>query len=329
MPENFNLPDISSYAAPIYIAFILLELFLINAHKIRGDYEARDAATSITMGLGYFIFGTIIASGIYAFLYGILFWVYQFRLIDIPFTIWALALCFILDDLLFYWSHRLQHIIRWGWASHVIHHSSQHYNLSTALRQPWFNFLTGSFILAIPLVLLGFHPAWIAFSSSLNLFYQFFVHTEAVRKMPPWFEAVFNTPSHHRVHHGRNPRYLDANYAGVLIVWDRLFGTFVPEEESETVRYGLVKNIGTFNPIKVATHEYLSIFRDAARPGLSFMQRLAYIFAPPGWRHDGRNMTSREIKEDFVADHPELAGAPGLPPEIPQSQQKPSTEPAE
>ena len=313
MSDAFNLPDISSYAAPIYMVFIIGEILLVHGGRLKGDYEARDAATSITMGLGSLIVPLLLSTTIYAALYGFLFWVYQYRLITLPFSPWVLLVVFVLDDFRYYWSHRLQHIIRWGWANHVIHHSSQHFNFSTALRQPWASFLTGSFLLAVPLVLFGVHPAWLAFVYSINLFYQFFIHTETVDKLPRWIEAIFNTPSHHRVHHGRNPRYLDSNYAGVLIIWDKMFGTFVPEDSQEPVRYGIVKNIGTFNPFKVATHEYWAIIKDASRRGLSLGQRLAYIFAPPGWTHEGAHSTSREIKRRYVEEHPQRAGTPGLP----------------
>jgi hypothetical protein len=128
----------------------------------------------------------------------------------------------------------------------------------------------------------------------------------------PWVEAVMNTPSHHRVHHARNPRYLDANYAGTFIVWDKLFGTFVPELDRDPPQFGLVKNLGTFNPLRIATHEWLGIFTDALQRGLSWKQRLLYAFAPPGWSHDQSRDDSHAIKRDFVARHPDEAGTEGL-----------------
>jgi hypothetical protein len=141
--------------------------------------------------------------------------------------------------------------------------------------------------------------------------------------MPRWFEAVMNTPSHHRVHHGRNPRYLDANYAGVFIVWDKLFGTFVPELEEEKPDYGLVHNIGTFNPLRVAFHEWVGMLKDIARPGLTFSQRVMYAVAPPGWSHDGSRQTSEQIKASHLSRHPEDQGTPGF------EQDTRTTEPAE
>ncbi|WP_428028540.1 sterol desaturase family protein, partial [Altererythrobacter sp.] len=198
--------------------------------------------------------------------YGFYMWLWQFRIFDLG-TAWVVvAICFFLDDLRYYWVHRFGHTIRWVWASHVNHHSSQHYNLSTALRQSWTGTFTFMLVMRAPLILIGFHPLMVLFCGALNLIYQFWIHTEAIVKLPRWFEAVMNTPSHHRVHHGRNARYLDANYAGTFIIWDRLFGTFVPEQADEKVQYGIVHNIGTFNPLRVAFHEWVGLFRDVFRP---------------------------------------------------------------
>ncbi len=191
-------------------------------------------------------------------------WVWQFRLFDLGLLVWVFVAAFLLDDLRYYWYHRIAHRVRWVWAEHVNHHSSQHYNLSTALRQSWTGLFTG--ILQVPLVLLGFHLAVIAFVYGFNLVWQFWIHTETIGKMWAWFEFIFNTPSHHRVHHATNPRYLDANYAGTLIIWDRMFGTFVEELEEDRPRYGIVKNLGTFNPLNVAFHEYVGIFKDVFLP---------------------------------------------------------------
>jgi sterol desaturase/sphingolipid hydroxylase (fatty acid hydroxylase superfamily) len=225
---------------------------------------------------------------------------------------WVVVLCFVLDDLRYYWVHRFGHRIRWVWASHVNHHSSQHYNLTTALRQTWTGTFTFMMIVRAPLILLGFHPAMVLFVGGLNLIYQFWIHTEAIGRLPRWVEAVMNTPSHHRVHHGRNARYLDANYAGVFIVWDKLFGTFVAEDDREKVDYGLVHNLGTFNPLRVAFHEWVAIFRDVTRPGLTLRQRLMYAVAPPGWSHDGSRETSDQIKARHRTASPGDAEGPGL-----------------
>ncbi len=308
MTETVTYPDIVMLAVPVFIAVILAEIAAIRWMKRAGRYETRDALTSLLMGAGNVVAG--IALGFIA--YGFFTWLWQFRLFDLGTGIVVVALCFILDDLRYYWYHRIAHTSRWVWAEHVNHHSSQHYNLTTALRQSWTGTFTFMWVLRAPLILLGFHPAMVIFVGGINLIYQFWIHTEAINRLPRWFEAVFNTPSHHRVHHGRNPRYLDANYAGTLIIWDRLFGTFVPELEEETVQYGLVHNIGTFNPIRVAFHEWIAMFRDIVRPGLTLRERINYALAPPGWSHDGSRQTSRMIKQAYLRQHPEQANTPGL-----------------
>lgn len=184
-------------------------------------------------------------------------------------------------DLLYYWNHRIWHETRFMWANHVMHHSSERYNLSTALRQA----VTDPFIFLVPysaLSLVGIRPDIVANSRSLNLLYQYWVHTDAIDRLGP-FEEVANTPSHHRAHHGVNPQYIDRNHGGILIVWDRLFGTF--EREDETVVYGLTKNINTFNPLRVATHEYRDIFRDVAA-STTWTDRLSFVLRGPGWAYE-------------------------------------------
>ena len=208
----------------------------------RGDYDWRDTFTSLTMGFGSTLASVVFGGTIVAAYAATARW----HLFAIPVTWWSGALCFVLDDLAYYAFHRSAHRVRWFWASHVVHHSSQHYNLTTALRQTWTGFWSLSFAFRLPLLLLGFDVRLVLFVAGVNLVYQFWVHTEAVRRLPFGLEYVLNTPSHHRVHHGSNPAYLDRNYGGVLIVWDRLFGTFEPEVEP--VRYGLVHNIASFKP---------------------------------------------------------------------------------
>jgi sterol desaturase/sphingolipid hydroxylase (fatty acid hydroxylase superfamily) len=190
---------------------------------------------------------------------------------------WLVALLGV--DLAYYWYHRSHHEVRLLWASHVVHHSSRRYNLAVALRQPWIVFTTLPFL--APLALLGVPHELIAASWAINLLYQFWIHTELIDRMPRWFEAVFNTPSHHRVHHGKNPQYLDRNYAGVLMVWDRWFGTFEPEVEP--VVFGLTKDITTHNPFKIATHELAAIARDV-RASRTWRDRAGRVFRGPGWQ---------------------------------------------
>ena len=207
-----------------------------------------------------------------------------------------------LDDFSYYWFHRTSHENRFFWASHVVHHSSKHYNLSTALRQTW----TGgfySFIFWLWLPLIGFHPGMIIFQMSISLLYQFWIHTELIQKMPKWVEFFFNTPSHHRVHHGSNPIYLDRNHAGILIIWDKLFGTFQPELESEKVKYGLVVNIKTYNPIVIAFNEWGALFKDLIIKNVSLRNRIKYLYKPPGWKHDGTGKLSADLKEEWLKEN--------------------------
>ena len=305
---EIQFPDVVQLAVPFFIIALLAEVLAIRFFRAGGAYETRDTLTSLVMGAGNVVVGILL--GFMA--YGVFTWFWQFRFFDLGTTWPIILLCFVLDDLRYYVFHRIAHRVRWVWASHVNHHSSQHYNLSTALRQTWTYELTFMAVLRLPLILVGFSPELVIFCGGLNLIYQFWIHTEAIDKMPRWFEAVMNTPSHHRVHHGRNARYLDANYAGALIIWDKMFGTFVPEQEAEKVEYGLVRNLGTFNPLRVAFHEWVGIARDVFRGGITWRDRLRYMFAPPGWSHDGSRQTSEDIKADYVKRHPEADGAPGL-----------------
>ena len=308
--ETYAFPKVTELAIPLFIAAVLLELFLVATKRARGSFNTADTMTSLAMGVGNVVAGLLV--GFISI--SVLMWVWQYRFFDQGMAPWVFVVAFLVDDLRYYWYHRIAHRVRWVWAEHVNHHSSQHYNLSTALRQSWTGHLTGMVILQAPLVLLGFHPALIAFVYGFNLLWQFWIHTETIGRMWWPVELVFNTPSHHHVHHATNPRYLDANYAGTLIVWDRLFGTFVEEVPDDPPRYGIVHNLATWNPVKVAFHEWVAMFRDAfGTPGLSLRQRLGYLFMPPGWSHDGSRQGSGDIKADYVRRNPREAGKPGLP----------------
>ncbi|WP_299698602.1 sterol desaturase family protein [uncultured Tateyamaria sp.] len=308
MMSDLTYPDVVQLAVPFFIIAIAIELAWIVIKHRGGRYETRDAVTSLIMGAGSVASGIIL--GFIA--WGFFMWLWAITPFDLGTGIWVVLICFVLDDLRYYWVHRFGHRIRWVWASHVNHHSSQHYNLTTALRQTWTGTFTFMMVVRAPLILLGFHPAMVLFVGGLNLIYQFWIHTEAIGKLPRWVEAVMNTPSHHRVHHGRNARYLDANYAGVFIIWDKMFGTFVPELDSEKPDYGLVQNIGTFNPIRVAFHEWVGIWKDVTQRGLTLKDRLLYAVAPPGWSHDGSRDTSAKIKAKHLERAPQDKGTPGF-----------------
>jgi sterol desaturase/sphingolipid hydroxylase (fatty acid hydroxylase superfamily) len=289
-----NLPDVVDYAVPAFILLIIIEMIWAKRNAPE-KYEPKDTLNSLLFGFGSSVAGALFGTA----MMGVALWAYGFRPITVPWTWWAWPLAFVLDDLAYYVFHRSAHRVRWFWAAHVNHHSSQHYNLSTALRQTWTGFFAATFIFRLPLAFAGFHPAMLLFVGGVNLIYQFWIHTEAIGKMPRWFEAVMNTPSHHRVHHAVNPRYLDRNYAGVFIIWDKMFGTFTPEVEGEPIRYGIIKQLGNFNLLWGVFHEWVEIARDLVRA--PFGSKLGYLFGPPGWSHDNSRETSDMIRARWEA----------------------------
>jgi sterol desaturase/sphingolipid hydroxylase (fatty acid hydroxylase superfamily) len=268
------MTDLVQLAVPAFIALLVVEA-TAGAILKREIYEVKDAAASISMGLGN------LAVDLLAKLlqFSLLTWLHRFAIFPIGFTWWAWLLLFFGDELSYYWFHRVSHRCRLFWASHVVHHSSERYNLSTALRQTWTgSFMSFIFWLWLPLV--GFAPIMIMTMKAISLLYQFWIHTELVRSLGP-LEAVFNTPSHHRVHHASNPRYIDRNHGGTLIIWDKLFGTFEPENPADPVRFGLTKNIHTYNPVRIAFHEWFDMFRDAwLVPG--WRNKFLCVFGNPG-----------------------------------------------
>ena len=205
--------------------------------------------------------------------------------------------------------HRMSHEIRWMWAQHAVHHSAQQITLSVAYRLGWTNLIAGPWLFLIPVCWIGFHPLSVGLMFAANLIYQFWLHTETVPKLGV-FEKVFNTPSHHRVHHAVNPEYLDRNYGGVLIVWDKLFGTFAGEKTGTEMRYGLVSQISTLNPIRIVFSEWMSLFRDL-RSARGLGDALGYAFGKPGWAPQGRGKTSARIREESVAQGA-VGKTPGL-----------------
>ncbi len=290
-----KLPNPVDFAVPAFVLLVLAEMIYAWA-KDRRRYEPKDTLTSLALGTGSTVAGALSLS----LVTGMAYWVAQFRLFEIGYQWYWFVLCFVIDDFAYYLFHRSAHRVRWFWASHVIHHSSQHYNLSTALRQTWTGFFSIAFIFRLPLFLIGFPVPMVLFVGGINLIYQFWIHTEVIGRMPRWFEAVMNTPSHHRVHHATNPRYLDKNYAGVFIVWDRWLGSFEPERDDDAPRYGIVKDLGSFNLLWAATHEWIGIAKDVWRaPGLK--AKWMYVAAPPGWSHDGSRDTSEMIKARWEA----------------------------
>ncbi len=237
-------------------------------------YETRDTLASLAMGTGMLAVGVAAAN----VLQPLDRWLYGKRMASLGARRLGFVGAVVAWDFFYYWDHRWGHEHRLFWAAHVNHHSSQRYNLSTALRQSW----TGVMMhwVFTPMFLMGFTPTQVARAGELNLLYQYWVHTEAIDKLPAAVESVFNTASHHRVHHGANPQYLDRNYAGIFIIWDRLFGSFEPE--GERVRYGLTKNITSHNPVHVAYHEWAAMIRDVVGAD-TWRDRVGFTLGPPGW----------------------------------------------
>lgn len=283
------MPSLIHFAIPAFVLLLVAEA-VFSAYDRRDWYEAKDTAASLTMGIGNVLIN-LVAKGVIFLVFTFL---YQFRLFDLGAAWWVWILLFFAEDFSYYWFHRVSHQSRYFWASHVVHHSSQKYNLGTALRQTWTGNLSGSFLFWLWLPLLGFQPIMVMTMQALSLIYQFWIHTEAIGKLPRPIEWVFNTPSHHRVHHGSDLKYLDRNHAGVLIIWDRLFGTFEPEEEHPT--YGLTRNLNSYNPFRIAFHEWADIWSDLRQP-VPWRARLMYLFGPPGWSHDGSRKTTQQLRE--------------------------------
>lgn len=260
-------------AIPFFALLIAVEAFL--AVRKEETYDRKDTWTNIALGFGSVIFGAGFGL-IQAFFYN---YIYQnLAPFQMPMnTWWAWAILLFVDDFVYYWFHRFSHEIRFFWNFHVVHHSSNQYNLSVAVRQSWFSG-TAHWIFYVSVAFLGF-PLWsFVTMHGLNLIYQFWIHTKTIKKLPAFLEYFLNTPSHHRVHHGINDEYLDRNYAGIFIIWDKLFGTFV--EETETPRYGIIKPIQSYNWLWINTHGWAEMFEEMKRRK-TFAGKLRCVFGAP------------------------------------------------
>lgn len=290
--------DLTVYAIPAFLVTMATEAAMLRRHPDKKGYWAPDTRASLTMG----VVNVLINLGMKGVQLALLAWFSQFAPWHLdPWSWQSWVVGIIAVDFAYYWFHRLSHEVRLLWAAHVNHHSSEFYNLSTALRQSWTTpFTTLPFYW--PLALLGLDPVMILAIEALNTLYQYWIHTELIGRIGP-LEAVLNTASHHRVHHGTNVEYLDRNHAGMFIVWDKLFGTFEPERAPAV--YGLTTNIHTFNPFRIAFHEYQAIWRDVRR-ARNLREALGYVFAPPGWSPDGSTMTSDQLRAAARAASSEL-----------------------
>ncbi|QDQ26649.1 sterol desaturase family protein [Chitinimonas arctica] len=257
--------------APIFLICIALEAWYWHRRGIV-KYSLVDSLSNAGLALmhqGADLLATVL------FIKTAYTWTYDHGVQVFPNTWWSVLAAFLIQDFLYYGFHRASHRVRWLWSSHVTHHSSERLNLSTAFRQSLTYPLSGMWAFWLPMAWLGFSPDLVLLVVGLNLGYQFFVHTEAVGKLD-WFEKIFNTPSHHRVHHAKNPQYIDRNFAGVLIIWDKLFGSYV-EEEAQPV-FGIVRQVRSHNPLTLTFHEWAAMFRDVWRD-----KDPRHLWKPPEW----------------------------------------------
>jgi len=286
-------PALLYYAIPFFVLLLAVEAWL----SYRGQkhlYALNDTLGSLGLGIGNVFFNLFTK----AIIFGLFSFLYQYRLFTLDVSNWWYWVILLLaDDFSYYWFHRVSHRVNYFWASHVVHHSSQHYNLAAALRQTWTGNATGTFLFWAWMPLAGFHPLGILFMQQISLIYQFWIHTELIQRLPAPVEYIFNTPSHHRVHHGSDVKYLDRNHGGIFIFWDRMFGSFQPEQERPT--YGLTNNIQSANPVNIAFVTWRTLFSKAYTCG-SVPTAIKYFLMPPGWSHDGSTKTTAQLRKEMV-----------------------------
>lgn len=280
-------------SVPIYTIVIGFEFFYSYFNK-RGLYSTKGVfaniyLTALNMGLDILIRGVCLV---------VLNYFYQFHVLDLSsnaFLYWTVLV--ISEDFMFYWLHRVDHYCRLFWAVHVTHHSSEEFNLTVGFRSSVFQPLY-RFIYFIPLALIGFKGIDIMFAYAATQIFGILSHTQTIGKLG-FLENILVTPSHHRVHHGSNVRYLDKNMGMFLIIWDKLFGTFQAEEETDPVKYGLTTNLKKHDPFTLVFHEWKNIFSDVFSKKTSFKNKLMYVFGPPGWSHDGSTKTSSQLRAEL------------------------------
>lgn len=277
-------------STPIYLIVIGLEIILSHFQKQRA-YTVKDTITNIFL---------MIANGAIDLMFRVVYvWVlmyfWQHRVISwqVGIAYWVILL--LSEDFMYYWLHRADHFCRFFWAVHVTHHSSSHFNFTVGFRSSVFEPLY-RFVFFIPIAWLGFSPIDIAFMYSATQIWGILVHTEKIGRLG-WLEHIFVTPSHHKVHHASNPKYLDKNLGMFLILWDKMFGTFQAEDDHyEPIRFGLTKELEDQSMVNTIFHEWKAIWQDVHQPDLNWNEKAGYLFKPPGWSHDGSRQTSEELR---------------------------------
>ena len=272
-------PAYTLLAIPVFFLMMGIEWYYLRK-KRQDSYRLNDSVNNLVVGLGQQVWSLLMKG----FLFGVYIYFYNhFSLFKIPATWWSFVLCLIAFDFFFYWAHRWGHEMNIFWAAHSVHHQSEEYNLSVALRQSWFHSSLAFFIF-LPIPMMGFDPVIFGAAAVTHTLYQFWIHTKAVGKLHPWIEFWINTPSHHRVHHAINPKYIDKNHAGVFMIWDRLFGTFMEEEENYEITYGITTQLKSWNPIWANVHYFVEMYEKART--MKWADKLRMIVAMPGWLPD-------------------------------------------
>ena len=299
MPNWLNQEIIYTYSVPLFVLVIVLELAYSNLRGLR-LYSLKDSLTSATFALSNLGLDMLFKGVSFA----VLGWCFVHRAVDWSAQgVWYWLLLVILQDLAYWTQHTVDHSSRLFWAMHSTHHNSNEYNLTTGFRssvlQPLYRY-----VYFMPLAWLGFHPLHIMFVYAVTQIYGNLVHTQAIGQLG-WIEKILVTPSHHRVHHASNTPYLDKNMGMLFITWDKLFGTFEVEgRDPEPIRYGTVSAPQSSSPWALFTYELKNIWHDVRLPNLTMWQRLCYVFAPPGWSHDGRTQTAKQMQREWNAAHP-------------------------
>ncbi|QIP15498.1 sterol desaturase family protein [Spirosoma aureum] len=288
-----NIPNIIVWAVPVMLLFTAIEM-AVTYYQERDFYEKKETIGSILVGLGNLVVSAALKLGL---LY-LCIWVYNLLPWRMELQWWTLVPCYIIYDFFSYWAHRVSHEQRFWWATHVVHHSSEHYNLTVSYRLSWIQHL--KIIFFLPVAFMGFHPVIFFVTNQLAVLFQFWVHTEYIRRMPAWVEYIFATPSNHRVHHGSQEKYIDKNFGATFIFWDRIFGTFQPEEEP--VIYGITTNIpNKANPFFINFHELTDMVNDV-RNARGFRKKLFYIFGSPvKIAEEKKRLTEQELAEERMA----------------------------
>lgn len=290
---QFDFNSVIWIAAPIMFLLVALEYYLSLRKNLKNLYSKKDFLASLSIGVGNLLVNAVTKVGLF---YVIVFF-YNLTPWSIPPTWWSYILCLVVFDFLRYWAHRIAHEQRFWWSTHVVHHSSEHYNFSVSFRLSWTQNL--KLIFFMPIALMGFHPLVFFITHQIEVLYQFWIHTELIRKLPRPIEYIFTTPSHHRVHHAVNEKYIDKNYGSTFIIWDRMFGTF--QEEEEQARYGITKPVNSFNPFVLVFHAWGDLLADLAKRPKEAWRIL--FGSPTSWERS--KMKERELSSESLPNNTE------------------------